>query len=196
MIAYQRAAGSDEPVTLHYNGKAGNTQFHLHWQASRETLPLERLLDSGALATSPLVTTAAGRVMSYEDGFYAGLVVSGEVGFVSRQAGEIIAALERDPACGGAYNLLLLKPRRGQARLVIIPRRAESSGFGAFPLGGVLVVPRETLPAGFGLEMEAAARDAVVRPSQLAWLAQLARRLDRLPALTLRTPPKASAPAA
>ena len=41
MITYQGAASVKVPVTLHYNGLASNSQFHLHWQASRETLPLQ-----------------------------------------------------------------------------------------------------------------------------------------------------------
>lgn len=196
MIDYQRAAGQATPVTLHYNGVAGNSQFHLHWQASRERLPLQRLLDEGSLPLQRVHSGAGGRVESYDQGFYAGLLVSGDKAYVSRMATRIVAQLERDPVTRGAYNLLLLHPRQGEARLVVIPRRADmlqpelpsfgKVGLGAFSFGGTIVVPREQLPDGFAGELCTAARQTLVRPSELGWLDELREQVDNA-VLALRT---------
>jgi hypothetical protein len=196
MIDYQRAAGHGTPITLHYNGVAGNSQFHLHWQASRERLPLQRLLDDGGLPLQRLHTGAGGRVDSYDQGFYAGLLVSGDRAYVSRMAARIVQGLDRDPLTRGAYNLLLLHPRQGEACLVVIPRRADQLkpelpsfgkvGLGAFSLGGTIVVPRDDVPAGFADEVLAAAAQTLVRPAELPWLDALQDRPDN-PLLALRT---------
>ncbi|MBN2358566.1 MAG: hypothetical protein JXR83_03875 [Deltaproteobacteria bacterium] len=183
MIDYQRHAGQQAPVTLHYNGIAGNSQFHLHWQASREKLPLQRLLDAGELPLERLHSAANGRIESYEHGYYNGILVTGDRCYVTRWAQLLVERLDSDPLTRGAYNLLLLHPADGQARLVVIPRRADELkpevasfgkvGFGAFNLGGTVVVPRDEVPDNFGDDYLAAAARTVVRPSELSWLREL-----------------------
>jgi len=77
MLDFQAAAAGARPLTLFFNGVAGNSQFHLHWQAVRESLPLERALDAGRLALTPAVRTPNGRVDSYDRDLHAGILVSG-----------------------------------------------------------------------------------------------------------------------
>jgi hypothetical protein len=184
MITYQREATRDEPLTLHYNGIAGNTQFHLHWQASRGLVPLERRLDAGELGSHPLHDDARGAVLAFDRGFYAGLVVTGDDAYVLAWSTVIMRELERDPLTRAAYNLLLLAPGSRGARLAVIPRRHSclrprlSNGahvvFGAYSMAGVMVVPLPSVPGGFYREVLAAARSTVVRPSELTWLAPAA----------------------
>jgi len=202
MIDYQRHAGESTPVTMHYNGVAGNSQFHLHWQATRETLPLQRLLDRGELPTELLHSGDGGRVDSYDHGFFTGLLVRGDKGYVSRWATILIDQIDRDPLTRGAYNLLLLHPRDGQARLAIIPRRADDLkppvgdfgkvGLGAFSLGGTIVVPRDQLPETFAEDLTAAAARTVVRPHELSWLTRVTRQPSN-PMLLARTAQLATA---
>lgn len=180
MVTYQREATRDEPPTLHYNGIAGNTQFHLHWQASRGRVPLERRLDSGELAHRALHEAPHGAVLAFDQSFYAGLVVTGNDPYVLAWSTVIMRELDREPSTRGAYNLLLLGPGPRGARLAIIPRRHAclkprlSNGahvvFGAYSMAGVMVVPLPSVPDGFHAEVLAAARATVVRPSELAWL--------------------------
>lgn len=180
MITYQREAQRDEPLTLHYNGIAGNTQFHLHWQASKGPVPLQRRLDSGELAHEVLHHDGSGAVLAFDHGFYAGLVVTGPEPYLLAWSTVIMRELDRDPLTRAAYNLLLLAPGRQGARLAVIPRRHDcleprlSNGahvvFGAYSMAGVMVVPLPSLPGRFHDEVLAAARATVVRPGELAWL--------------------------
>lgn len=196
MIDYQRCASQPTPVTMHYNGIAGNSQFHLHWQASREKLPLQRMLDAGTLPLARLHSAANGHIDSYDHGYYAGLVVSGDKPYVTRWAQLLVEKLDADPLTRGAYNMLLLHPADGQARLVVIPRRADDLkpavgsfgkvGIGAFTLGGTIVVPRDAVPASFGDDIVAAARKTVVRPAELSWLPELMQQPTH-PLLRART---------
>jgi len=186
MIDYQRFASQDAPVTMHYNGIAGNSQFHLHWQATREKLPLQRMLDAGTLQLERWHSAANGHIDSYDHGYYAGLVVTGDKSYVTRWAQLLVEKLDADPLTRGAYNMLLLHPADGQVRLVVIPRRADNLkpeigafgkvGVGAFNLGGTVVVPRDAVPDSFGADYVAAATKSVVRPAELSWLRELVQQ--------------------
>jgi hypothetical protein len=196
MVDYQRAASRDQPVTMHYNGIAGNSQFHLHWHASRELLPLQRMVDDGSLPLTRLHAGRGGHVDTYDRGFFTGILVTGDKGYVTRWAASIVSRLDGDPLTRGAYNLLLLHPRDGQVRLAVIPRRADNLkpevgsfgkvGLGAFSLGGTIVVPRESVPPTFGQDLCAAVDQTLVRPHQLPWLQELARAPSH-PALVARS---------
>jgi hypothetical protein len=195
MIDFQAHAAAGRQLTMHYNGTAGNSQFHLHWQATREVLPLQRQLDGGTLPTSPVVVEQGGRVATYDQGIYAGLLVEGDKSFVQRWAARIVERLEKDPVTRGAYNLLLLQPIRGRARLVVIPRRADllkptmgsfgQAGVGAFTAGGIVVMPRAEIPDDFAAALEPAMRSTIVPPAELGWLDDL-RRAPRAAVLQLQ----------
>jgi len=196
MIDYQRFASQQTPVTMHFNGIAGNSQFHLHWQATREKLPLQRMLDAGTLPLERLHSAGNGHIDSYDRGYYAGLVVTGDKSYVTRWAQLLVEKLDTDPQTRGAYNLLLLHPADGQTRLVVIPRRADDLkpvvnnfgkvGIGAFTLGGTIVVPAPAVPASFGDDIVAAAGKTVVRPGELGWLPALMQQPTH-PMLRART---------
>jgi hypothetical protein len=185
MIDYQAAAGALAPVTLHYNGIAGNTQTHWHWQSTQATLPLQRLLDGGRLGLDVLRRSANGSVAAFDDGFYAGVLVQGRKEYVVSQATELVARLDREPT-RGAYNLLLLKPLDGRVRLVVIPRRADNlfpetpSGeevqIGAMSLGGWIAVSKAALSDTCIEELKKAQRQSMVPPGELAWLQGLRDR--------------------
>lgn len=183
MVDFQNCAAGGEQLTMHYNGTAGNSQIHLHWQATRETLPLQRQLDSGRMPLTDLRRDQEGRIATYDQDFYAGLVVEGDKPYLVRWATRIIARLNDDPTTRGAYNLLLLKPRAGRLRLVIVPRRADhlkpevgsigKAGIGAFNTGGIIVLPRAAIPGDFADAITPAMRSTIVPPRELAWLGQL-----------------------
>ena len=183
MMDYQRFAARDKPITMHFNGIAGNSQFHLHWQASLEKLPVQKLLDSDALPTNEIISSSKGKVSTYDQGYFSGILIEGEKDFIIKQATEMVKKLNLDKQTRGAYNMLLLHPKNGKARLVIIPRRANNLkpevpgygkvGFGAFSLGGTLVLPRKEVPAGFGNHLVAAAKATTVSPDELSWLKEL-----------------------
>ncbi|HEY4222924.1 MAG TPA: DUF4922 domain-containing protein [Myxococcota bacterium] len=183
MIDLQRALGPT--TTLHYNGIAGNSQPHRHWQGTRERLPLTRLLDADALALAVVRRDSDAEVRSFDDGFFAGLLVTGTPAGVARNAARLADALERDEQTRGCYNMLLLPMRDNQVRLVVIPRNADHIAvdagvlgtvrLGAFDLAGRGVLARESVSAdGVAAFLDAAAR-SVVRPQHLAWLSSFGR---------------------
>lgn len=185
MLDFQSFAGADRQLTMHYNGIAGNSQLHLHWQATREVTPLQTAIETGRLPLAPCVTAPNGRVETYDHGFFAGMLVSGSKTFVVQQATRIVKKLDQDPTTRGAYNLVLLEPRAGRFRLSIVARRADNlrpeigslgpRGIGAFNTAGVLVVPADELPDDFADAITPAMRATIVPPSELSWLADLSR---------------------
>lgn len=125
VLALQRALGAR--TAMHFNGRAGNSQPHLHWHAHEERLPLERRLDAGALPLAPMASRFGAALSSYDDGELRGLLVQGaDDAAVAAFAAEVAAALERDPTVAGRFNMLLLRRSGGEARLVIVPRRAAA----------------------------------------------------------------------
>ena len=107
-----------------------------------------------------------------------------------------MSRLDRDPLTRGAYNLVLLEPRNGEARLAIIPRRADClkptlgslgpRGIGAFNMAGILVLPQGTIPDDFNATVTAALRTTIVPPSELGFL----DALRQLPGKTLAQRPR------
>ncbi len=183
MLDFQTVAAGGRPLTMHYNGIAGNSQHHLHWQATREITPLQTAIDAGRLPLAPCVTAPDGRVETYDHGFFAGMLVSGSKSFVVRQATRIVEKLNQDPTTRGAYNLVLLVPRAGRFRLSIVARRPDNlrpeigsfgrRSIGAFNTAGVLVVPADDLPDDFAEAITPAVRATIVPPNELPWLADL-----------------------
>jgi tartrate-resistant acid phosphatase type 5 len=176
MIDYQRLAPGAH--TLHYNGIAGNSQQHLHWHASDEVMPVERLINSGALALNVRRGSLAGQVATYDDGFYKGLHVEGSKDFVVRWASRLVDALDKDPTTRGHYNMLLLKARQdGQARLVIVPRNADSVvrevdglgklSYGAFGVAGRGVIIKDRMPPEAIDSFVEQAEHTMVRPDAI-----------------------------
>ena len=183
MLDFAAAAAGGRQLTLHYNGIAGNSQYHLHWQATRVVLPLQRQLDAGRVEQRELWRTPEGRLASLDDALFAGLLLEGGRGFVIELAARIVRRLETEPLTRGAYNFLVLSPRGRSLRVVLIPRRAEAlkptlgslgpQGLGAFNLGGIMVLARPDVPADLGTAFPAAVRTTVVRASELTWLRAL-----------------------
>jgi hypothetical protein len=181
----QRLIGKERPATLHYNGTAGNSQYHWHWQSTRERLPIERGLDQGWLEPTALRRDPTGSVSTIDRGFFRAIVIEGDRKYAGEWAERIVKQLESDPVVQGHYNLLLIPPRGERSRLVIFPRCGElkpvdrfgrKHGLGAFTLGGRMVTtqvkaPIEELVAGF---IENADK-STVHPRDLAWLEPLVR---------------------
>jgi hypothetical protein len=186
MIDYQRLASKEAPVSLHYNGIAGNSQFHLHWQSSRVTFPLQRELDSGRLQTKPLRKDAQGAVEMFERPASAGFIVHGSRAYVMKMAEVLVRKLDKDPLTEGAYNLSLLQQRKGEARLVIIPRCAGNLnphieglppvGLGAFSLSGILVLSTDEAPTHLADKMNQLASMTLVPPRMFSWLNEVAKQ--------------------
>lgn len=199
MMAFQLAAGADTPITMHYNGVAGNSQFHLHWQATREELPIQRLLDNGGITPEDIDRQGSNRVALIEDppgasdghGF-AAILVEGSEDYVAQQAetiilgrGEEIPGLANDERTQGVYNLLLLHRSEAGARLVIVPRRAGGTrvavdgvgevGFGSWYTVGRFVLYDSDVPPGYIEHMIPALQSTLVRPSDLPWLRRAVR---------------------
>lgn len=165
-----------QPVTMHYNGTAGNSEKHLHWHASHERLPVERWLDEGTADVKALRRGADGTVASWSQGAFAGLLLEGSAAFVGRWAARVTKGLDDDPLTAGRYNMLLLPTQDERVRLVLVPRRALPKGEetpkmgGAWAVGGREVRYEEALAEGAVEQLEQAARAHVVRPEELAWL--------------------------
>jgi hypothetical protein len=205
MIDYQRlAARPGRPVTMHYNGIVGNTQYHLHWQATDETLPIDVKLRSGALPTTALRQDADGRIEHFDGGPHVGLLVRGSKDYVTRWAQRLVERIESDPktrvvdpelGVRGTYNLVLLPSLDGEVRLVVTPRRAsvlsDAEGqpavpkFSGFCLTGRVLVPKAEVPEGLVETLPEAMRAECVPPSELGWLDAL-RGPSNVPWLALR----------
>lgn len=163
--------------TFHYNGFAGNSQPHLHWQITKERLPIERAIAESA---TPLTTAHDGAVKAFDDGTLSGIVVEGGKSFIVRQTTALIEALKKDPVTRDRYNLLILSGPT--SRVVIIPRRADAlevdagdgkhGALSALEVAGRFVFSsRDDVPEGFtAASFAAAVRATTVPPSELAWL--------------------------
>jgi hypothetical protein len=181
LVDLQRLLGGP---TLHYNGLAGNSQEHLHWHITREQLPLQRSIDDGTMSLSQVRKDADVAVSTFDDGVFVGLLVTGDKRGVARQAARIVAFLDDDATTRGRYNMLLLPPRDGQLRLVVVPRRADHVAvrteelgtlkLGAFDMAGRAVLSRGELPhRGVDAFVHARQRTSVA-PPELPWLDALA----------------------
>lgn len=165
-----------QPITMHYNGTAGNSERHLHWHASHERLPVERWLSQGTADVTALRRGADGTVSSWSKGEFAGLVLEGNAAFVGRWAARIVKGLDDDALTAGRYNMLLLPTDDDSVRMVLVPRRDLPQGEetpkmgGAWAVGGREVMYEESLPEGAAEHLKAAARAHVVRPEELSWL--------------------------
>ncbi|MCP4501877.1 MAG: hypothetical protein GY822_18115 [Deltaproteobacteria bacterium] len=183
MIDFQKLQSN--PVSMHYNGIAGNSQKHFHWHATAETYPLQTQLDDDKLPLKTLRETPEGRVCSYEQGaddkgdpgFYRGILLEGNKEFVSRWATRIVDKMNKDPVVKKHYNMLLLKSDAGKVRLVIIPRNARPDGgkirIGALGVAGRGVLVAEKLPDDAVDNMRDYIDESTARPSDLAWLKPL-----------------------
>jgi hypothetical protein len=180
MLDFQRAMGGD--VSMHFNGKAGNSQSHLHWHAERETFAVERWLDAGELDTTSLRRSPDGTLSTFDRAGtpHAGFLVEGSDAFVTRWAGRVLEKLEKDP--DHEYNVIVLKPKDGRARVVVGARTKESAkveaagvvaGMGAMGVVGRPVVWEDGVPEGFAEEYLRKAARCVARPSDFPWIDEL-----------------------
>ena len=182
MIDYQSFAGPD--VTMFYHHWFGNSEPHLHWHATKYTMPVEGLIDDGVAARAPVRQDADGTVETFDDGTLGGLLLTGDREYVARWAARVVSEAEADPN-GGGYNLMLLPPRNGQLRLAVMVRRKEPRpgeedriDLGAPELAGTFVMPVEELPPdALALKLEAVEQN-LVRPRELSFLDRLAARPD------------------
>lgn len=171
-----------QPVTMHFNGTAGNSEQHLHWHASHERLPVERWLDEGKADVELLRRGADGAVSAWAKGAFAGLVLEGSAAFVGRWAARIVKGLDDDPTTAGRYNMLLLPQQGGQVRMVLVPRRALPKGDetpklgGAWAVGGREVRYEPQLTEGAAAELVTGVKAHVVRPEELSWLRPMLAR--------------------
>jgi hypothetical protein len=175
MIDYQRLASPDGAVSMSYNGIAGNSQFHLHWQAMRAQTPFQRDLDTDRLSLQTLRQEAGGTLQTFRRDYASGFLVRGNKQYVQRWASEIIRRLDHDPLTQGAYNLTLLQPRADQTRLLIAARRKSAlpSKLSSLTMTGVVIVPHSNVPDHFAQKLRDAAKTAIVEPHEFAWLSEL-----------------------
>ena len=194
MVDYQEFAGAKTPLTLHYNGLAGNSQAHLHWQSTQERLPLQGALEANQLSLTHLRSSESGKIETFDQDVYSGFVLSGDKEYVTHWATEIVQHLDDELMTSlvdeegqrrGTYNMLLLPQTDGKIKLVIQPRRANSLrvkvgmtgkiGVGAFTLGGVFVLIKDRLSPDFFDEVVRSVRPTLVSPSEFSWLNKLRR---------------------
>lgn len=199
-LALQRWLGID--VALHFNGKAGHSQPHLHVHAHRERLPLERAIDDGSAARRDLGVVAGARIERVAHGPLRALLVSGADDAVTVAAARLVAALEDDATVAGRYNIHLLR-RAPTARLVIVPRRAAvlavedaegaRVGAGAFDVAGRRVVEGAVFTPASLAAWSALLPQTIVDPDDIAGVARVVgaavapRGPVQLRALTART---------
>jgi hypothetical protein len=143
-------------------------------------LPLERAIDAAEIAMTPLVRGVAW----FDQGPFAGFFVEGDKAHVVRWASRIIRRLEKGAVSPCPYNLVLLAPRGGRSRLVIVPRRTDTTplsfpgwgtiGVSAFGVAGRLLSQNRELPAAVAAELEPYVRSVILSPRDLPWLGELA----------------------
>lgn len=179
MLELSRWAGGEPPVTLHFNGLAGNTQFHWHWQLTTERLPLQRALEEGRLPQVVLRQSPGLKISRYALGVMQGLLLEGRAPAVQRWTAELVRRLEAEPLCRGRYNLMILPSRGDQVRLVVVPRRFLGEGapmaHGAFSYAGRVIVSAAALNAEGVAAVRQKAVAELVSPLELPWLKDLAR---------------------
>lgn len=151
MLELSRLARREPPVTLHFNGLAGNTQFHWHWQLTTERLPLQRALEEGQLPQVVLRKSPDLKISRYGLGVMQGVLLEGRAPAVQRWTAELVRRLEAEPLCQGRYNLMILPTRGDRVRVVVVPRRYLGEGVpmahGAFSYAGRVIVSRAELDA-------------------------------------------------
>jgi hypothetical protein len=171
VLAFQRLVGSNEqPITMHFNGRAGNSQQHLHWHASRETIPVEAWLDERIAETETLRASARGHVKTWEKGRFSGLVIEGDEAYVAKWGARLTEVVAKDDDTVGKYNLLALPQKNGRARLVILARRDGEdlpSFGGAWAAGGRAVRYENELPKDAEQNFLDAAEENVVHPDEI-----------------------------
>ena len=196
LIDYQRFAGRTRPVTLHFNGNAGNSQVHLHWQATHETLPIQDLVDTQRLHCSLLFSSDQGKLLSYDHGIFRGFLLDGDERFVCECADLIVQYVSREPLTSmrtesgeisATYNMVMLQPKGASTRLLIQPRRSSHLrvefgtvgrvGVGAFTLGGVFLMSKPEVPDGFFHQVTQEVRRTTVGVSEFEWVEELLSRL-------------------
>jgi hypothetical protein len=192
MIDYQSIAARSQPLTLFFNGKASNSQFHHHWQACREVPPLDRLLDSAQLPTHTWVRCEHGALQSFDQRNLRGMLIQGSKLFVTFVGASLARRLEDDPAVAGKYHLVLLPRQDNDVRLVVIARHAnklsckepglQDMTLGALDCVGMCTYCHPTLPAqmpaeGFGRAITRFARVSIVPAEQLPWLPEFCVKL-------------------
>ena len=202
LIDYQEFAGRTRPVTLHFNGNAGNSQVHLHWQATHETLPIQSLIDNERLLSTPLYSSKHGTLASYDHGIFRGFLLEGNRDFLGACAELIVQYLcndartsftRDDGEASTTYNMVLLQPGKSGSRLLIQPRRASHLrvafgkvgrvGVGAFTLGGVFLMSKPAVPEGFFQQVTEEVRRTTVGVDEFEWVDEL---LSKVKAIGLR----------
>jgi hypothetical protein len=184
LIDLQRLDGRrEEPIRALYNGISGSSQFHLHWHLLRDPLPIEALLEQGRLPLTSLRRGPGLDLSTFDEGFYSGILVEGEASAAVAATGRMVRGLETDPRTQGHYNLALLSPREGRARICIFPKQVgepsarvgeKSVVFAALSLAGTVVLHAPLTPQDRPKLIEAARRTRVA-PSELPWLEAAAR---------------------
>jgi hypothetical protein len=180
-LALQRWLGHD--VALHFNGTAGNSQPHLHVHAHRERLPLERAIDDGSAQRAALGVVAGATVARIAHGPLRGVLLTGSDDVVVAAAARLATVLVDDDVVDGRYNLHILRRDNGAARLLFVPRRADSLfvddaqagkvGAGAFDVAGRHVVEGDQLEPAHRAAWTALLPRTIVDPNDIAGLAAL-----------------------
>jgi hypothetical protein len=179
VFAYQRLVGTTErPITMHFNGTAGNSQQHLHWHATREVIPVQEWIDEGIADTEVLRRGPAGDVKTWEKGLFSGILIEGDEAYVAKWGARLTNVVAEDDDTVGKYNLLALPPKQGRARLVIMARRAGDdlpAMGGAWAAGGRAVRYEKKMPEGAEQKYLDAAAQGVVHPDEIEALTPAAR---------------------
>lgn len=171
VLSFQQLTRSDErPVTMHFNGTAGNSETHLHWHATRERIPLEGWLDDGEAELETLRRTPEGAVQTWEKDSFSGVLVEGDDAFVARWGARLTKVVAADDDTVGRYNLLALPRKDGRARFVILARRAGEdlpAMGGAWAAAGRAVRYETELPDTAEQDFLDAAEVNVVHPDEI-----------------------------
>jgi hypothetical protein len=150
---------------VHFNGKAGNSQPHLHWHAHQEPLPLEQKLGIARSQLDELLRLGDATLSSYAFSPLRGLLLEGSEDDVTRLAQRVVDVLEADPTVQGRYNMVLLQrltEAPDRVRLIIAPRRSDTlslevPGVGVVKGGALDAVGRRTVAAASVSDEEIAA---------------------------------------
>lgn len=151
VMAMQKHLGPNS--RMHFNGKAGNSQPHLHWHAHQESLPLEEKLQSSRNGTHELARFQDATLSHFSFRPLSGLLVEGSEESVAEVAERVVRHLEADPTVQGRYNMVLLQrtpSSSGGVRLAIFPRRSaalslEVDGVGVIKGGALDMTGRRTV---------------------------------------------------
>lgn len=171
-LAFQTKLGPE--TRMHFNGKAGNSQPHLHWHAHRESLPIETALQSNPSALHEIATYGGAKLSHFAYSPVRGLLVEGDEASSAELADRVARHLEADPTVQGRYNMVLLRrtdEAPNKVRLAIFPRRSaalslEVEGVGTIKGGALDMAGRRTI-----------AKSSVSDEALDAWREFLARTL-------------------